>query len=128
LGTYTTYVRAGRGATLDGDKNTGARFCFTVYAVRPPMYDPMNKTSDYYKALMLVKNTVDSLTDEQKFIADFWDDNPFKLNVSGHVMYGTKKFSPAGHWMNIVGILAEKKESRFQRNNMCLCKSIHCFV
>jgi len=80
---------------------------------RPPKYDVKDKNCDFYKAVMFVKNTVDSLTDEQKAIADFWDDNPFKLNVTGHVMYGTKKFSPAGHWMNIVGILAEKNKADF---------------
>ena len=62
---------------------------------------------------MEVKNVGDSLTEEQKHIADFWDDNPFKMNVSGHVMFATKKFSPAGHWMNIVGIVAEKANSDF---------------
>jgi hypothetical protein len=91
--------------------------------VRPPKYDPMNKSSDYYKALMLVKNTVDSLTTEQKFIADFWDDNPFKLNVSGHVMFGTKKFSPPGHWMNIVGILAAKKNADFDETVYAYAKA-----
>jgi membrane-associated phospholipid phosphatase len=30
------------------------------------------------------------------------------MNVTGHVMFATKKFSPAGHWMNIVGIGAQK--------------------
>lgn len=55
----------------------------------------------------------DSLTDEQKHIADFWDDNPFKMNVSGHVMFATKKFSPAGHWMNITGIGAKKANADF---------------
>ncbi|MEP6845003.1 MAG: vanadium-dependent haloperoxidase [Panacibacter sp.] len=81
--------------------------------VRPPKYDPKNKSSEYYQALMYVKKEVDSLTPDQKHIADFWDDNPFKLNVSGHVMYGTKKFSPPGHWMNIVGILSQKKQADF---------------
>ena len=62
---------------------------------------------------MLIKNAVDSLTDEQKHIAMFWDDNPFKLNVVGHVNYGTKKFSPPGHWMSIVGIAAAKANFDF---------------
>jgi hypothetical protein len=75
---------------------------------RPPVYDMTNKNGEFYKALMEVKTMGDSLTDEQKHIADFWDDNPFKMNVTGHVMYATKKFSPAGHWMNIVGIGAQK--------------------
>jgi hypothetical protein len=56
---------------------------------------------------------VDSLTDEQKQIADFWNDNPFTMNVSGHVMFATKNFSPGGHWMNIVGIAAQKAKSDF---------------
>ena len=46
-------------------------------------------------------------------MADFWDDNPFKLNVSGHVMFGSKKFSPGGHWMSIVGIAAKKANADF---------------
>jgi hypothetical protein len=29
------------------------------------------------------------------------------------LMYGTKKFSPPGHWMNIVGIAAEKAKADF---------------
>ncbi|CAN5587018.1 hypothetical protein BH10BAC2_BH10BAC2_20350 [soil metagenome] len=81
--------------------------------VRPPVYDIKNKNSTFMKELMSVKVLVDSITEEQKHMADFWDDNPFKLNVSGHVMYGTKKFSPSGHWMNIVGILADKKKADF---------------
>ena len=78
-----------------------------------PTFDIKNKESVYYKALMEVKQTVDSLNDEQKNTADFWDDNPFKMNVSGHVMYATKKFSPPGHWMNIVGIAAQKSNADF---------------
>jgi hypothetical protein len=74
----------------------------------PPPFNLTDKNSKYYQEVMKIKNAGDSLTDEQKHIANFWDDNPFKLNVSGHFMFGTKKFSPAGHWMSIVGIAAEK--------------------
>jgi hypothetical protein len=81
--------------------------------VRPPKYEPENKSSVFYKAVNEVKNIVDSLTTEQKHIADFWDDNPFKLNVVGHVQFATKKFSPPGHWMNIVGIIAHKQNADF---------------
>lgn len=73
----------------------------------PPAYNVSDKNSVFYKAMMEVKRIGDSLTEEQKHIADFWDDNPGKLNVNGHVMFMTKKFSPAGHWMNIVGIAAQ---------------------
>jgi hypothetical protein len=86
---------------------------------RPPKYD-LSKSSQFYKELMLVKNTVESLTPEQKHIASFWDDNPFKLNVAGHVMFGTKKFSPSGHWMSIVGIIARDKKADFA-TTVCAC-------
>lgn len=79
----------------------------------PPKFMLKDTTSVFYKAVMEVKNTIENLNDEQKHIADFWDDNPFKMNVSGHVMFATKKFSPGGHWMNIVGIAAEKANADF---------------
>jgi hypothetical protein len=80
----------------------------------PPFkFDVKDTSSDYCKQVMLSKHTVENLTPEQKHIADFWDDNPFKLNVSGHLMYGTKKFSPPGHWMSIVGIAAQKAKADF---------------
>lgn len=78
----------------------------------PPQYD-LNKNSAYYKALNFVKQTGDRLTEDQKNIADFWDDNPFKMNVVGHASYATKKFSPPGHWMNIVGIAAKNAKADF---------------
>ncbi len=77
-------------------------------APKPFTFDIKNKNSDYYKQVIAVKNAGDSLTAEQKHIADFWDDNPFKINVSGHVMFGTKKFSPSGHWMSVIGIAAKQ--------------------
>jgi hypothetical protein len=82
---------------------------------RPPDFNLSEKNGVYYKSLMEVKNTVDSLTEEQRHIADFWDDNPFKMNVTGHVMYATKKFSPPGHWMNIVGIAAKHAGADFRQ-------------
>lgn len=82
-------------------------------AKNPPVFDISNKNSWFYKDMMEVKLVGDSLTDEEKHIAEFWDDNPFKMNVSGHVMFATKKFSPPGHWMNIVGIAAKKAGADF---------------
>lgn len=79
----------------------------------PPVYNMKDKNSEFYKNVKEVKVVGDSLDDEQRHIADFWDDNPFKLNVVGHVSYATKKFSPGGHWMNIVGIASEIKKADF---------------
>ncbi|MBS1511285.1 MAG: vanadium-dependent haloperoxidase [Bacteroidetes bacterium] len=86
------------------------------FAPPPPMqYNMKDKNSPYYKQVMAVKNAIDSLNDEQKHIADFWDDLNGKLNVVGHVMFVTKKFSPPGHWMNIVGIAAQKAKADFKK-------------
>lgn len=79
----------------------------------PFKFDVKDTTGEYYKQVMLIKKAIENLTPEQKHIAEFWDDNPFKLNVSGHLMYGTKKFSPPGHWMSIVGIAAKKANADF---------------
>ena len=88
--------------------------CSQFRPVAPPVFDNKHKNSEYYKAMMEVKTIGENLTDEQKHIADFWDDNPFKLNVVGHVNFVTKKFSPPGHWMNIVGIGAQAAHADFK--------------
>jgi hypothetical protein len=75
----------------------------------PPQFNVTDKRSKYYREVMLIKNTGDSLTKEQVHIADFWDDNPQKFNIAGHLNFVTKKFSPGGHWMSIVGIGAKKR-------------------
>ena len=89
----------------------------------PYPFNVTSKTSNYYKEVKLIQNTVDSLTPEQAWIADFWDDNPFKLNVSGHLMFGTKKFSPPGHWMGVVGIAALKSGADFQETVYAYAKT-----
>jgi hypothetical protein len=84
-----------------------------IPAPEPPPYNMTDKNSVFYKSVMEVKQMVDSLNKEQTHMANFWDDNAFKLNVIGHASFATKKFGPAGHWMNIAGIGAQKKNSDF---------------
>ncbi len=101
----------------------------------PPPFNITDKKSEYYIHLMMVKNAVDSLTAEQKHIANFWDDNPFKINVKGHVMTSTKKFSPPGHWMSIVGIANKTAKANFETVTYAYAKTaialfdafIHCW-
>lgn len=101
----------------------------------PPPFDITNKKSEYYIHVMMVKNAVDSLTEEQKHIANFWDDNPFKINVEGHIMTSTKKFSPPGHWMSIVGIANKTANANFEIITYAYAKTaialfdafIHCW-
>jgi len=81
----------------------------------PPTFNMADSNSAYCKEVMEVKRTVETLSEDQKHIAEFFDDNPFKMNVTGHVMYATKKFSPPGHWMNIVGIAAQQSGTDFNK-------------
>jgi hypothetical protein len=71
-------------------------------APAPSKFD-LTKGSPYYKEVMESYETVKNLTDEQRNIANFWDCNPFKMNITGHAMFATKKMSPGGHWLGIVG-------------------------
>lgn len=84
-----------------------------IKAPPPIPFNITDKKSKYYQEILAIKHAGDSLTDEQKHIADFWDDIPVHLNVTGHLMYMTKKFSPPGHWMNICGIASEKTNADF---------------
>lgn len=96
----------------------------TQFLPPPPIpFNITDKKSKYYEQVMAIKNAVDSLTDEQKHIAEFWDDNPFKLNVSGHVMFGTKKFSPSGHWMSVIGIAAKTAKSNYEETVYAYAKT-----
>jgi hypothetical protein len=79
----------------------------------PPLFSMSDKNSQFYKDVLDVKILGANLTKEERQIADFWDDNAFKLNVVGHATFGTKKFSPGGHWMNIVGIASETCKADF---------------
>lgn len=101
----------------------------------PPSFNITDKKSEYYINVMMVKNAVDSLTEEQRHIANFWDDNPFKVNVNGHAMFSTKKFSPPGHWMSIVGIANKVAKADFENATYAYAKTaialfdafIHCW-
>jgi hypothetical protein len=75
----------------------------------PPLFS-MDKNSDFYKSVSEVYNIGVHLTDEQKEIARYWDDNPFVIEHMGHMMYGNKKITPVGHWMGITSIACKMKK------------------
>ncbi len=72
--------------------------------------------SRFYKEAKAVHDAGVQLSDEQKAIASFWDCNPFKMNVNGHVMFATKKISPGGHWINITALACKKVNADFVRS------------
>lgn len=86
-----------------------------------------DKTSPYYKQVQMIMDSTKNLTAEQKHIANFWDDNPGKLNVSGHVMFINKKFSPTGHWMSIACIASKTAHADFPTTVYAVTKTAISF-
>jgi PAP2 superfamily len=70
----------------------------------------------FYKEASQVQSAGLQLTAEQIQIANFWDCNPFKMNVNGHVMYATKKISPGGHWINITRLACRQAHADVVRS------------
>ena len=74
----------------------------------PPPTFSTDTASLFYRDAYMVYHQVKNNTAKQIDIAKFWDCNPFKMNVRGHVMYATKKISPNGHWMNITRLACQQ--------------------
>ncbi|HEV7330602.1 MAG TPA: vanadium-dependent haloperoxidase [Flavisolibacter sp.] len=74
----------------------------------PPVFSE-DTNSAFYKTAYEVYTIGANLTEEQKTIAKYWDDNPFVTQYSGHLMYGNKKITPVGHWIGITTIAAKQK-------------------
>lgn len=77
---------------------------------RPPAYS-MDKKSLFYKNAIEVYDIGKSLTEDQKNIASYWDDNPFVIEHSGHMMFANKKITPGGHWMGIASVACKKSKA-----------------
>ena len=69
----------------------------------PPPYS-LEKGSAFYNSANEVYQIGAHLTEDRKTIARYWDDNPFVIEHSGHLMFGNKKITPVGHWIGITGI------------------------
>lgn len=70
----------------------------------PPPPFSTDPNSEFFKVAKEVYDTDRQATKDQKDIAMFWDCNPYKMNVKGHVMFAEKKITPGGHWMSIASI------------------------
>jgi PAP2 superfamily len=76
----------------------------------PPAFNT-DTNSVFFKAVKEVYLINKNLTEEQKTIARYWDDNPFVIEHSGHMMFANKKITPGGHWMGIAAIAAKKTKA-----------------
>jgi hypothetical protein len=69
----------------------------------PPAYSK-DTTSAFYRQAKQLYVTNQHLTPEQVAIAKYWDDNPFVVEHTGHLMFANKKITPGGHWIGITEI------------------------
>ncbi|MDQ6481651.1 vanadium-dependent haloperoxidase [Dyadobacter sp. LHD-138] len=84
----------------------------------PPVPFSKDSASAFYKLTYEVYDAGKKLNEKTRFIASYWDCNPFAINTSGHMSIGFKKISPGGHWMNITSIATTKAKIDLDRGIM----------
>jgi hypothetical protein len=82
----------------------------------PPIPFSKDKQGAFYKLMM--QNYNDTLPQEHRIIAAFWDCNPFAVQDNGHLWIGLKKISPGAHWLGITGIACELAGKSFEQSMM----------
>jgi hypothetical protein len=90
------------------------------FKVAPPTPFSAEPGTQFYKEAEEVFNVTKNLTQEQSDIAYFWDCNPYKVNVKGHVMFATKKITPGGHWMGIAAIASKTANADWKKTSEAL--------
>ena len=88
----------------------------TQFRPAPPLPFDSVPGSAFYAQMKEVREIGANLTEAQRAIAAFWDCNPYVMNVQGHTMFATKKISPGGHWMAIVGLVSRKANADITRS------------
>lgn len=78
----------------------------------PPVFD-LSNGSVYKRYLDSLFSLTSNLTENQKEIASFWDDNPNVSTHKGHITIQNQKMTPGGHWLAIVEDLVMKKNKTF---------------
>lgn len=76
-----------------------------------------DSSSAFYREAFEVYTTGKTVSQTQLEIANFWDCNPYFLNVGGHLNFATKKISPGGHWMMITGIACRNGHADIMRSS-----------
>ena len=80
------------------------------FAPPPPTAFSSDKESQFYMEAMQVYMVDSTDTENKMAIASFWDCNPYVMHQEGHMMFATKKITPGGHWMGIVGLTTRKSK------------------
>ena len=94
----------------------------------PPARYDLNPASPFWKLTQEVYTMGKRQDKNEQAIAYFWDDNAFVTNISGHVMFASKKMTPPGHWLAIATTLA--RQQKFSMIQACptVFTDVHCHV
>lgn len=101
------------------DYQDGVEFCWgtmqafaiknsTQFSLPPPPPPSTDSNSLFVKANKEVYQHSLHMSSEERDIARYWDDNPFVIQHSGHMMFANKKITPGGHWIGITAIACRK--------------------
>jgi hypothetical protein len=71
------------------------------FKISPPFGYNLAKKSPFWQELAAVYSISKKLTEDEKRVAWFWDDNAFVAEAQGHAMLASKKMTPGGHWLAI---------------------------
>jgi hypothetical protein len=85
----------------------------SVYAPRPLPEYSTNKNSAFYA--MVYEVYAESRNEEKEKIAWFWDCNPVLTIHQGHMIQTIHKYSPPGHWLNIVTQVTQQNNSDYAK-------------
>jgi hypothetical protein len=85
------------------------------FRVPPPTLFSKEKNSAFYKLMYAnYQQEGDSLSEEHRRIALYWDCNPFAVQDEGHLLVGLKKISPGAHWLGITNIVCGQTNKSFE--------------
>jgi hypothetical protein len=87
----------------------------------PPFPYSKDTTSPFYQMVKEAYNTSINLTDSEKTIASYWDDNPFVMQHAGHLMFANKKITPGGHCMGITAIACRTSNADAVKTAQAYC-------
>lgn len=73
--------------------------------------------SEFYNCAIDVRQSVLTLNDKQREIANFWDCNPYLTKREGHAMRAVRQLSPGAHWIGLVRDACTAKELSLQESS-----------
>ncbi|MFD1062476.1 vanadium-dependent haloperoxidase [Winogradskyella litorisediminis] len=84
-----------------------------VFRYKPLPEYSTEKNSEFYNMVIEVYNAVKNKTEATEKTAWFWDCNPIMTVHKGHMVTTIHKFTPPGHWLNIVNQVSTKEKSDY---------------